>query len=160
MNDMERSAKKVVAVVLAAGQSRRMGEAKLLLPFPSQEASVKDSRLSGPFTILDQTLLNLKEANIDQILLISGGYRAGVEAIAERHSVPFLYNPNYATGEMLSSLQVALHHLREDAVTMNERMGLVVFLGDMPFISVETINFLIDQFQKMKWVGSGFDPYS
>lgn len=144
---MERSAKKIVAVVLAAGQSKRMGEAKLLLPFPPQVGVDKARSLEKRFTILDQTLLNLKGANIDQILLVSGGYRSEVEAVAKRQSVPSFYNRHYATGEMLSSLQVAVRHLLGDSAADFERRGMMVFLGDMPFIKIETINFLIDQFQ-------------
>ncbi len=122
--------KRVTAVVLAAGQSKRMGQAKLLLPW-------------GPHTILDTTLTHIKQTQVNKILLVSGGYQAQVEAIATAHAIPFVHNPNFATGEMISSLQTAVRYLQTNNQSPD---GILVMLGDLPFITPNIMNQVITRF--------------
>ena len=115
------AAKKITAVVLAAGQAKRMGTAKQLLPW-------------GKTTVLGQTIEHLKQSNCSDILVVTGAYVDEVNKIAHRLSVPTVFNPNYAEGEMLSSLQTAVAHLHSvpDAI--------LVALADQPLILPETYN--------------------
>ena len=134
--------KRIDAIVLAAGLSRRMGEAKLLLPW-------------GDTTVLGATLANVWASDVQRVVVVTGGYRQGVEQliaqIAERDillqetrlppSIITVHNPNFATGEMLSSLKVGIGALAEDAD------GCVVLLGDMPLVLPETINQVVAALQ-------------
>lgn len=113
------SKKRVTAVVLAAGRSERMGEAKLLLPWDAPH---------GASTILGATLANVLAAEPDEVLLVSGAYRQGVEAVAMKMGVRVVHNQNFAAGEMLSSLQTAVRQLPA------ETAGMLVMLGDLPFV--------------------------
>jgi molybdenum cofactor cytidylyltransferase len=123
---------RVTAVVLAAGQATRMGHTKQLLPW-------------GETTVLGQTLRNLRASAVDDILVVTGHERGAVTAIAAAHGVPVVDNPGYATGEMLSSLQVAVGTLPPDCA------AVLVMLADQPMVEPETINALLEAF----WQGEG-----
>ena len=56
----------ISAVVLAAGQSRRMGQPKKTLPWGDQ-------------TVIQKVVGTLREADIEDIVVITGGAREGVE---------------------------------------------------------------------------------
>lgn len=104
------------AVVLAAGMSRRMGQPKVLMPWVGQRTIIEH--------ILDQLIL----ARVDHIVVVTGHYRAEVEARAAILGVPTVFNPDYAEGEMLSSLKVGLAALPPQVA------GALVVLGDQPRI--------------------------
>lgn len=124
--------RRITAVVLAAGESERMGQTKQLLSW-------------GHTTVLGQTLANLKASAINEILVVSGHDALAVEAIASNANVPTIHNPNYASGEMLSSLQLAVRDLPEN------RAAVLVVLADQPLVEPETIDQLLFAF----WQGSG-----
>ncbi len=107
----------IAAVILAAGESRRMGRPKQLLPW-------------GGTTILGQTIAQVQAAGFDQILLVSGACREDVEAIARELAIPTLYNPDYARWDLLVSLQLAVRELQRTT----RPAGVLVMLGDLPFI--------------------------
>ena len=111
----------IAAVVLAAGLSRRMGTNKLLLPFAQG-------------TVLSHIVSVLQTCPLDEIVVVTGHEHEKVEEMLGRYpdckasDLRFAYNPNYATGEMLSSIQVGLATMRS-----NCEAALIV-LGDQPHI--------------------------
>jgi molybdenum cofactor cytidylyltransferase len=119
----------VTAVVLAAGQSRRMGRSKQLLPWEET-------------TVLGQTLQNVRRSTADAILLVTGDRQEEVEQIAGAQNIPTVHNPHYATGEMLSSLQVAVRHLPQTC------QAVLVVLADQPMIEPETYNQIMDAYRQ------------
>ena len=56
----------IAALILAAGQSKRMGQPKMLLPW-------------GETTVLETVIATYRAAGIDNILVITGGAREQVE---------------------------------------------------------------------------------
>ncbi|MCS7009769.1 MAG: nucleotidyltransferase family protein [Anaerolineales bacterium] len=118
----------IAAIVLAAGQSKRMGAPKLLLPW-------------GKTTVLGQVLITLQEAGLTRILVVVGAYQEQVRAEALAHGASTVFNPDYAEGEMLSSLQVGLRSLAP------ETRAALICLGDQPQIRSETIRLLCRAFQ-------------
>lgn len=124
--------KTVAAVILAAGLARRMGRPKQLLPW-------------GNETILSQTVHNVLNSQIDDVTVVSGAYRAEVEAEAARCGVPVVFNPDYAGGEMLSSLQVGVRLLLTRPVVPD---GMLVMLGDLPFIVPTLIDQVVGAFRE------------
>lgn len=124
--------RRVTAVVLAAGAARRMGRLKQLLPW-------------GDTTMLGQTLRTLGKTAVHDILVVTGAEAEVVSAEAQAAGVPTLYNPDYARGEMLSSLQTAVRRLPPsiDAV--------LVTLVDQPLVEPETIDRLLVAY----WQGHG-----
>jgi molybdenum cofactor cytidylyltransferase len=122
----------VTAAVLAAGQSRRMGRNKLLLPW-------------GETTVLGQTLSNLTGSAVHDVVVVSGHDPGPVEGIAADHGAAWLHNPDYREGEMLSSLQLAVRS------TAPRTAAVLVVLADQPMVGPETIDRLLVAF----WQGQG-----
>ncbi len=124
---------RVTAVILAAGEGRRMGQpTKQLLPW-------------GSTTVLGQTIRNVQQTAVHHTLVITGHEAAAVQQIAHSAGAETLHNPAYATGEMLSSLQTAVHAL-DESVT-----AVLVLLGDQPMVQPETMDLLLAAY----WQGHG-----
>ncbi len=123
--------KRVTAVILAAGQSKRMGQTKQLLPW-------------GDTTVLGQVVRNVKKTAVHDILVVTGHEAEKVGAIAETEGVPTLFNPDYAAGEMLSSLKTAVSQL-PDSVT-----AVLVMMADQPTVEPGIINQLLTAYWQGK----------
>lgn len=113
--------RQVGAVVLAAGMSRRMGQSKVLLPW------------EGHKTIIEQILEQLLLAKVQRITVVTGHKSAEVRSLAVRMGAEVVYNSDYATGEMLSSLKVGLRALPPYV------SAALVVLGDQPRIQARVI---------------------
>jgi molybdenum cofactor cytidylyltransferase len=101
-----------------------MGEPKQLLPW-------------GDTTVLGQTLRNLQQSTVDHIVVVSGHEAEKVAAEAAASGVPVIHNPDYAAGEMLSSLQAAVRRLPPD------QDAVLVMLADQPLVRAATIDRLL-----------------
>lgn len=113
--------RRVAAVVLAAGQSSRMGQSKVLLPW------------AGGRSVIEAIVSRLTTARLSDVVVVSG-YRAGdVARKLKRSPARTVHNPNYARGEMLSSLQTGLKAL-PDTVS-----ACLVVLGDQPALDARVI---------------------
>ncbi|MGB8214102.1 MAG: nucleotidyltransferase family protein [Anaerolineales bacterium] len=114
----------VSALLLAAGESRRMGQPKLLLPW-------------GDTSVLGQVIATFAAAEIADILVVTGGARAQleelVEGLAKQYPVRAVYNPEYASGEMISSIQAGLAALGPGPC------ATLIGLGDQPQVREATI---------------------
>jgi len=123
------------AVVLAAGQSTRMGRPKLTLPW-------------GEHTVIEQVVAVLREAGITDIIVVTGGDREEIEAVLEPEhgtGLKTIFNPHYRQSEMLVSLQTGVQVLRDE---IKKCQALLVVLGDQPEIDASIINAVIDIFLK------------
>lgn len=119
----------IAAIVLAAGQSRRMGAPKLNLPW-------------GETTVLGQVLSTLLEAGLEEIVVVMGAHPLqGLEALAAQ-GVRAVVNPDYAQGEMLSSFQAGLR-----AVSPGSRAALLA-LGDQPQMEVEVVRAVLGVYRR------------
>jgi molybdenum cofactor cytidylyltransferase len=113
------------AVVLAAGQSRRMGAQKLLLPLGGRPviAHIVDEVLRGP---------------VDRVLVIVGpGGKEVVEAITDRR-VSIVTNQSH-DGDMLSSVRCGLRAIPDEG-------AVLVALGDQPGITSDVIALVVRTF--------------
>jgi molybdenum cofactor cytidylyltransferase len=116
-------ARRVAAVVLAAGESSRMGRNKLHLPW-------------GETTVLGRTLANVRAAAIHSALLVTGHEPEPVLALAAEAGIPVVHNPDFRIG-MLSSVQAAARRLAP------ESDALLVALGGQPLVESSTIDQLL-----------------
>jgi len=114
----------ISAILLAAGESRRMGRPKLVLPW-------------GGTTVLGQVVATFAAAGIEDILVVTGGARREVEQLvaqlSNQYPVRTVYNPEHARGEMLSSIQTGLANLSASAD------AALIGLGDQPQVRAITI---------------------
>ena len=117
------------AAVLAAGEARRFGGPKLLMPF-------------GDSTILGSVIQPLVSADMSPIVVVLGGPNA--TAIRESLSgqpVRIVLNPNPEAG-MVSSIRVGVEALPASL----DRF--IVALGDQPRIRAERIAHLVAEQSK------------
>lgn len=114
------------AIVLAAGESRRMGSPKMLLPFAGK-------------TMIEKVIENISLSRIDRTLLVTGAYKDEISEVIERSSVTFCHNKNYHEG-MLSSVKCGFRALPVEAGQV------LVFPGDKPYITADVINQVIDSY--------------
>ena len=123
----------VTALILAAGRSTRMGQPKMLLPW-------------GETTVLGQVISTVQRAGLKEIIVISGGAREDVEAIASAHGTRTVFNPEFASGEMLSSIQTGLQELAPSA--LNGREGALIVLGDQPQVQERSVRAVVSRFEE------------
>ena len=120
----------ISALILAAGESRRMGQPKMLLPW-------------GSVTIIEHVVSIFLKAGIADVVVVTGGAAEQVERALEKLPVRVIFNRNYAAGEMLSSLQAGLKDMPEGA------QAALIALGDQPQVREETVRALCDAFREM-----------
>ena len=85
------------AIVLAAGESRRMGSPKMLLPY-------------NDVTVIEQVINNLLDADIDRIVVVLGANREEIMEVTCSYDVFHCYNEDYMGG-MLSSVKCGFRFL-------------------------------------------------
>ena len=133
---MTNELRKVEAIVLAAGQSRRMGQPKILLPW-------------GTTTVLGQILSVIIEGGasfgLNKVIVVSGGTNDQIVELTH-HFNPNLnlqvcFNPRYLEDEMLESLQYGMDCLSPDC------QAILVALGDQPQIIPETVQNILMTYQ-------------
>jgi molybdenum cofactor cytidylyltransferase len=119
----------ISAIILAAGQSRRMGQPKMLLPW-------------GQLTVIEEVIKTFMGAGIEDILVVTGGTRELVEKVIEPYPVQKIYNSNYEAGEMLSSLQLGLRALPDRV------QATLIGLGDQPQIQERTVRLVCEAYRE------------
>ncbi len=123
-------------VILAAGDSSRMGTDKALLPWPPQVAGQPPSK----DTFLSAAIRSLTLAT-DFILVVVGKNEAALAPIAYANGASVVTNPDPSRGQF-SSLQVGLHE-----VLNRGRDAAVITLVDRPPVSSATVQLLRDAFE-------------
>jgi len=121
----------ISTIILAAGQSKRMGQPKMLLSWGEQ-------------TVIEHVIITFLKAGIDDILVVTGGVREQVERAIDHYSVRKIHNQDYAAGEMLSSLQCGLR-----AMPL-ESQAVLIGLGDQPQILEQSIRSICEAYQESK----------
>lgn len=116
------------AVILAAGESRRMGTQKLLLPF-------------GETTVVGAVVGTALASRVDRILAVLGADRDAVRQGLEPLGIDLAVNEDYAKG-MLSSVQAGFRALPADAE------AAVVMLGDQPFLPTRVVDAVVEAFRR------------
>lgn len=116
------------AMILAAGESRRMGQPKLLLPF-------------GDRTMIEAVVGTVVSSSVDGTLVVLGAEQEEIEKKIKAFPVKTVYNPDYRSG-MLSSVLCGFKALP------TETRAVVVVLGDQPTVGKGIINTIISAYQK------------
>ena len=126
----------ISAVILAAGESRRMGKQnKLLLPV-------------GGEAMLGKLATSVCASDVGQVLVVIGHEAEKIRRELNEFPLNFVYNPNFSEG-MTTSIKYGVK------VVSHECDGLLICLGDMPFINTSEINKLIHAYVKNRIKGEG-----
>ncbi|HQU35362.1 MAG TPA: NTP transferase domain-containing protein, partial [Anaerolineales bacterium] len=108
----------ISAIILAAGESKRMGQPKMLLKW-------------GKTTVLEHVISVFANAGVEDIVVVTGAARDEVEKIVAvaQTSCPArsVFNEGFVEGEMLSSIQCGLRDLAE-----KDSSAALIALGDQP----------------------------
>lgn len=121
----------ISAILLAAGQSRRMGQPKMLLPW-------------GKLTVIEHVITIFLNAGIEDLLVITGGAREQVEKAIAPYPIRRIYNMDYAQGEMLSSIQCGLW-------AMPDRVqAALIGLGDQPQVQEQSVRLVCEAYKQGK----------
>jgi len=116
------------AIILAAGESRRMGKLKPLLRF-------KDK------TFLDEIISVLKLSDVDRITVVLGAEAQTIKKSVDLSGTNIVVNKEYQKGQ-LSSLIAGIEDVPE------ETEAILVCLVDTPFINREVVNQIISKFRE------------
>ena len=123
-------------VILAAGESSRMGRDKALLPWPPQSAGT-----SSADTFLSAAI-RLFTPYVDVILVVVGKNEHDLAPIVYARGASLVVNPDPARGQF-SSLQTGLREV------MNRgRDAAMITLVDRPPVSTKTIQTLETEFEQ------------
>lgn len=126
---MEKSLNKIECFILAAGMSKRMGKVNKLLK------KINDN------TVINHTLINHSESNIDNINLIVGYEKNLILDSIINLKFSIIENINYEDG-MLSSILAISENIDHNT------SGIIISLADMPYVSSNDINKLIKVFNE------------
>ena len=118
----------IVAVILSAGESSRMGRPKALLPVDGE-------------TFIEKIVGALARTRVGKIIVVLGHDAETLKRRLEHLAVAFLVNADYKSGQ-LSSLQTAVRRLQSD----QECEGMLVHLVDHPYISSTLVDMMIERF--------------
>jgi molybdenum cofactor cytidylyltransferase len=111
------------SIILAAGESKRMGFPKMLLSF-------------NGLTMIETVINNVSSSEIDNTIVVFGANKELLMEKVSNYPVISCYNDNYKEG-MLSSVKCGFRNLPADIEVV------LVFQGDQPFITSEVINIVI-----------------
>ena len=118
---------RVTGIVLAAGKSSRMGQAKQLLPFRGQ-------------TILECVVDNALSSSLQRVIVVLGYQADLMEPLLQGRDVTVVFNPHFDSGQS-SSLKAGLRAVAADAE------AALFLLGDQPLITPGTINSILSAFE-------------
>ncbi|HEY6522663.1 MAG TPA: nucleotidyltransferase family protein [Solirubrobacteraceae bacterium] len=114
----------ITGLVLAAGASKRLGQAKQLLPY-------------GGAPLLGHVLQTARSCPFDQLLCVVGGASAEVRRWVDLREVEVVENEAYGDG-CSSSIAIGLEHVGARCDV------LVLMLGDQPGVGVANVEALLD----------------
>jgi molybdenum cofactor cytidylyltransferase len=121
--------KHLEGIILAAGESRRMGYPKPLLKIGGQ-------------TFIERIAESML-AVVPRLVIVLGAHSDRVRAAIPRDErIVIVENPNFLRGQ-LSSLKVGLSALQADGT------GGLVHLGDHPMVRVETFRAIVDSYNQL-----------
>jgi molybdenum cofactor cytidylyltransferase len=118
-----------VAIILAAGESRRMGQPKQLLPF-------------GDKTMLECVIDAFRSPRVDEIIVVLGHKAEEItRKLGTAPQLRIVKNQHYKQG-MFTSVQAGLRALPKQATLA------MIALCDQPRLQRETVEKLIGEFKK------------
>ncbi len=119
--------KPLAAVILAAGESRRMGVAKALLPYRGT-------------TFVEHLLDATRHARVGLTRIVVGAHASEIREKLSAHAKEIVVNADWVKGQ-LSSIQAAIRSLPEESSS-----GMILCPVDHPMVSAALVARLIAEF--------------
>lgn len=121
----------IAAIILAAGESVRMGRPKLSLPW------------KGGQSMIAHVVEGFSRGGAAPIVVVTGSDREEVESCLLDAGVTLVHNPHFARVEMVSSAQTGLKEMDELPVE-----AALICPGDLPLLKVTTVEELIQTWHR------------
>lgn len=115
------------AVILAAGESIRMGSPKMLLRY-------------GRTSMIETVITRVTASQVDEVLVVLGAEKKKISDLISDYPVSTVFNSAFTRG-MLSSVQVGFRALPDDT------QAVLVVLGDQPAVSPAVIDLLLRSYK-------------
>ena len=122
---------KVIALILAAGSSTRMGPKNKLL------ANV----IGKP--MVTHVVDAIRQSMVNSVVVVTGYEREQIENVLSQRNISFVHNENFKAG-LSESLKVGLKEIPDDVD------GVLICLGDMPLLTSTIIDNLIKAFDPIE----------
>ena len=115
----------ISAILLAAGQSKRMGdENKLVKNFQG-------------IPLIKHSVRNILASFIGELIIVLGHQKEIIEKLIDKNEkIKFVFNQDFESG-IATSIKTGLNHLSE------ETEAFFICLGDMPMVNKDIFNLLI-----------------
>jgi molybdenum cofactor cytidylyltransferase len=127
----------LAAVILAAGESRRMKRPKALLPFPTEATT------PGKVTFLEHLISTTRHPRVGPLRIVLGASAERIQQRVPLDAGSIVLNENWEQGQ-LSSLQAAIRALPKGTD------GLMLMLVDHPLITTRLVADLVDRFYESR----------
>ena len=125
----------IIAVILSAGESSRMGRPKALLPIDGVR-------------FIEKIVTALKSTRVNEIIAVLGHNAEEMRQKVSDLPVKIVLNPDYKQGQ-LSSLIAAIRNI-ESGENHHRVDAILVHLVDHPYINADLVNVMIDRFYETK----------
>jgi len=125
--------KQIAIILLAAGNAKRMGQSKQLLPW-------------GDSTLLGSVIENILSADANEIFVVLGAYRNEIKEKIDLSKTTTIINENWQQG-LGSSIALATTEIEKKYPHIN---AVLFVLADQPFISSIHLNAMINLHEKDK----------
>jgi molybdenum cofactor cytidylyltransferase len=119
----------IAGLILAAGESSRMGQDKALLTYQGR-------------TFLETIVATLRATGIERLAVVLGHHAEKIQQAVKLEGVETVINRDYVRGQT-SSLQAGLRALESPSLE-----AIVLCLVDHPLVSEETVRALIASFRE------------
>jgi len=96
----------------------------------------------GNVTVLGQVISVFAKSGIENIFVVVGAAREHVEAVIDQHKAGIVHNQEYATGEMLSSLQCGVQAMPR------QTQATLIGLGDQPQIQKRSVQLICEAYRE------------
>ncbi len=123
-------ARRVTAILLAAGLSKRLGRNKLLLPL-------------GDETVVRKTAKAVLASAVTEVILVTGHEEAKVKQAVAGLNVRLAHNPRYAEGQSTSMI-AGIEAAPEDTA------AYLFVLGDQPLLTPGIVNEVISLYERSR----------
>ena len=124
----------ISAIILAAGESKRMGQPKMMLKW-------------GNTTVLEHVISVFANAGVEDIIVVTGSAREEVKKVVSAaqtmYPVRSVFNAGFVKGEMLSSIQCGLRDLAE-----KDAGAALIALGDQPQVRGGSVRRVCEMFKE------------
>lgn len=120
----------ISAIILAAGESKRMGKPKQLLAYKSK-------------TLIERAVDTVLASEVDETVVVIGHQAEAIKSLLKKRPVKLVFNERYREG-MSASLRTGIENVSPGAE------AVLIMLGDLPGLTPDVVNHLITSFHQRK----------